>query len=245
MTIGRETINELWRGAYGEDMIILARAPVASIVAITEDGVVTKRQLGASDGAIDVDASDTTLNSSGGPEGAPFADEQVGQPITVPGAGVAGATLSTTIAERLSATAVRLADAASTTVVGATYALDNPEYLFDVDKAAGFLWKLAASGYRTAFTASVIAVDYEAGWTLPDPEDAQAEYTLPRDIEDACVMMVMRKNQQLREGESGQVESESFPGIGSWKFALEKITWEGGLPSDVKAMLTPYRRLHV
>lgn len=245
VTLGRETMVETWRALSGDEMLILARAPVYSINAVTEDSVETKRLLGNTDGAIDIGVSATTLNSASGPEGSPFSADQVGQAISVAGAGADGAAHETTIAERLSDTAVRLTDAALTTVAGAAYALDNPAYRFECQSACGMLWKLDASGYRTAFTASVIAVDYSAGWTLPDPNDADAAYTLPQDIEDACVMMVMRKNQQLREGASGQIESESFPGIGSWKFALEKITWEGGLPSDVKAMLTPYRRLHV
>lgn len=62
-------------------------------------------------------ALSTTLTRTGGNT---FAATDVGKTIKVPGAGAAGATLTTTIATRVSATEVTLATAASTTVSGKT-----------------------------------------------------------------------------------------------------------------------------
>lgn len=68
-----------------------------------------------SDGAIDTGVSTTTLNSAT----AGFTTADVGKYVTVRGAGAAGAILKTTISAYVSATAVTIADAASTTVTGA------------------------------------------------------------------------------------------------------------------------------
>lgn len=249
VTIARETVIETWRRGVCEaypdrsHAIILGRSP-ATVVSITEDGAITRRRIGGSDGAIA--EGETAFTSATGPEGSPFTAAMIGQPITIAGAGAGGGAHVTTIADLIDDDEVELADPALTTVAsGGVYALDNPGFLYDVAGARGMIWKRSAANLRQPFTASTVAVEYEAGWTAPDPDDADAAYTLPRDIEDACVIFVRRKLEQLRPDDQGRVESESFPGIGSWKFALQAVTWDGGLPSDVIDMLKPYRRRHL
>lgn len=255
VTIVRETIVETWRRAAYDARscraapLILGRAPVAEIVAVTEDGVEYKRRIGAADGAMTHDgATPTRLSSAGGPNGKPFTAAMAGAAITVAGAGAAGAALTTTISSVIDDETVALAAPALTTVSGASYELDNPAFVYDLQAAAGMLWKLDGCGYRTWFSASVAAVEYKAGWTAPDPDgEIDQAYTLPADIEDACLMLIRRKLEQQRPDDPsfGRLESESLPGAGTWKWAIQAITWEGGLPSDVIEILKPYRRLHV
>lgn len=251
VTIARETVVETWRRetlaarSCRATPLVLGRAP-ATIISVTEDGVEAKRRVGNSDAAMTAGgANPAHLSSAAGPEGSPFTSAMAGQSITVAGAGNAGADLVTTIASIIDDQTVALAAPAQTTVAGAVYALDNPGYAFDCAAASGLLWKRDSAGYRAAFTASVVAVEYDAGWTVPDPANPTAAYTLPLDIESACVIYVRRKLEQQFPGDFQRILSESFPGAGSWTFALEAITWEGGLPSDVIATLKPYRRRHL
>ena len=120
----------------------------------------------------------------------------------------------------------------------------NPAFAYETDKAAGVLWKLSG-GMRINFTAASIAVRYSAGWVPPSDAPGAPQRTLPEDIEAACVLFVRRKFDQLREADNPRLKSESLPGAGAWQFDLQRVDWDAGLPSDVRAMLDPYRRLHV
>lgn len=252
LTLARETLSEVFSSRACESRrraLILGRTPVAQIDSIDEDGVVLKRRLGGADGAIDIGASATTLTSAAGPEGEPFAAAMAGQTITIAGAGAGGGDHVTAIASVDADDAVTLAAPALTSVTGAVYALDNPAWAsgfaagYEIDQAAGLLWK-KSGGYRVDWTAARIEVVYSAGWITP-AQDKLGAATLPLDIENAATLFVRRFLEHMAPDDYRRLESEMLPGAGTWKFALEKITWDDGLPSDVRRALLPYRRLHV
>ncbi|MGE0407977.1 MAG: hypothetical protein AB7P23_01795 [Amphiplicatus sp.] len=164
LTLGRETLSESWRDVYQCGPLIAARAPIASLVSVEEDGVLIE---------------------------AVVDDEP------------------------------------------------NPDFVYEFERASGFIWKLAA-GDRTSWSARKVTIAYEAGWLLPH-EQAR---NLPFDIEDACILLCKRRLQLMKEGSGDydSLQSESIPGLGAWTFALEKVTWEKGISSDVAAMIERYRR---
>lgn len=119
---------------------------------------------------------------------------------------------------------------------GAGGTAPNSAFAYEIDEA-GLVWKydgVTRRGFETALNAA----QYTAGWVLPD----DPARNLPYDIEDACIVFVRRKWEQLCDGAHTPVKQESFAGIGSWTYATETITWADGMPSDVAAMLARWRR---
>jgi len=238
VTIGRETLQETFWDAASEKELWLGRAPVGDIVSISEDTTAVARQLTGSDGAIA--ESDATFTSAG----ASFSSDYVGKAISVVGAGDSGGDLTTSVASVTSETEVELTDAALTTVSGASYTVDNPAFStgYVVRKQNGRLGKRSA-GYPTPFTARQIVVSYTAGWILP----GQTGRTLPQDIEDACVLLVRRKLDQLRAGDTSApgslIKKESIPGIGTLEYESSgSVDWIDGLPMDVHTLIARYAR---
>lgn len=241
VTLARETLRETFRpsGLYAS-ALILARAPLADLILVDEDGVVSSRLLSGADGAIDVGAAPTLLNSALGPAGAPFTAAHVGKAVVVAGAGAAGASLSTTIAAIVSPTAVTLAAAASTTVSGAAFTVENPSFGYEWRRGASLVHKVSGS-CRVPFSAARIVATYAAGWLLPDA----AARNLPPDIEDACLLLIRRKLDQMRECENPRIKQESWAGIGSWAYELTPLEWVAGLTNDVARSLERYKRRSV
>lgn len=167
VTIGRETVAETFDGAAGATMLRLARLPVAALVSVDEDGVVTPAETGAPPSP-------------------------------------------------------------------------NPDFQFEIDAAAGRLWKKSGAA-RTPFSAARIVVAYAAGWLLP----TEAGRTLPDDIEGAAVRLAGRLIQSLREEERPRLEAEALTGLGSWQAVLQKIDWPSGISSDAQAALMRYRRVNL
>lgn len=239
ITIGRETVAETFYDALGKRELLLGRAPVGDITSVTETSSATARILNYTDGAIDIGVSDTTLTSAS----APFLAAHVGDSITITGAGDAGVDLTTTIASFTDNSTVEIATPATTTVAAASFSLENQAFVagFDVKKSGGILWKLSG-GIPTPFAVNKVVVIYSCGWILP----GQTGRTLPQDIEDAAVMLVRRKFEQLREGDvtpTGRlVKSESLVGIGSWTYEVGDRSMQDGLPSDVRNMISRYVR---
>lgn len=245
-TLGLETVNETFRDVYrGVEAVALARAPIADVVSVEEDGGLVARLQSGADGAVDILAGATTFSSALGPDGAGFNSGHVGKEIVIAGAGAAGAALTTTIAAFVDAQNVTLDAAAQTTVAAAAFTIQNPAFSYEWRRGSALLWKLSG-GYRASWASRLVRVVYSAGYVLPG-DVAPAVRNLPTDIEDACILLVRRKIDQLRESETEnrRIKSESFPGIGAWTYALEDIAWTGGLPSDVIAMLQRYRRISV
>lgn len=112
--------------------------------------------------------------------------------------------------------------------------------LYEADEPRGFLYRLDESGDRTIWEGDRITVVYSGGWIVK-PTNQQ---TLPADLELAAARLTFRLLQQNYEGEFDTIKSESFPGIGSWQFATEAVTWENGVSSDVAPGLALYARKH-
>ena len=195
VTLGRDTLSEVFYDICGERELRLSRRPVGDITSIREGaGATVSRLIGNTDGAIT--ATQTTFTSAGGPASGDFTDAHVGKIFTVAGAGTDGATLTTTIESVTDANTVELTDAAVTTVSGATWTVENPGFNYVVRKQAGRLWKRVGVA-TTRFYAEPITVAYTAGWLLP----GETGRNLPKTIEDACVLYCRRKIDQLQEGE--------------------------------------------
>lgn len=237
VTLGRETISETFYDPYGVTELVLGRRPVCDITSVNEGGTIIARLLSNTDGAIT--SGDRTLTSAGGPGGEDFTSDYVGQAITVAGAGASGATLSTTIASVTSGGEVELTDAAGTTVSGASYSAVNPAFTakYVVKKASGVLLPRTASG-RSFFATPFVRVIYTAGWLLP----GETGRTLPKGIEDACIIYCRSKIDQLQEGEdfAGPLTATTIEGVGNFQFAGTATKKGYGLPFEVRELLNRY-----
>lgn len=237
-TLARETIDQSFSDFCG-GALILARAPIADIRSVQENGgaIVASRQSGA-DGAVDVGVDASSFISALGPDGLGFSAAHVGREITIAGAGAAGADHATTIAAFVDAQTVTLAAAALTTVAGASFTVGNPAFNYEWRRLSGLVWKIAPGG-RVAWAARQVRIIYDAGYVLPG---AAAGRNLPLVIEDACILLIKRRLEVLRDCDNPRIKSESWAGIGSWTFEMQPIEWKAGVPSDVAAMLNPYKR---
>jgi len=134
-SIARQTVKEVLYGATGHRLIYLSRFPIGEITSIQENTSLVARQITGADAVMT--ALDNTLTAAG----ASFSETLAGKAITVTGAGAAGADLVTTVASRTSDTELELTDAAGTTVSSAAYAIDNPAFLYRVNKGHGTIAK--------------------------------------------------------------------------------------------------------
>lgn len=240
VTLARETCNETWRlGAGARRSITLGRTPVQNVISVNENGVVCFRLSSGDDAAIA--ALETTLASAAGPDGAGFSSSHVGMEINIAGAGADGAALTTTVASVISPTEIELASPASNTVAGAAFTIENPAFSYEVNARSGLLFRLAG-GVRTAFTANTtIVIDYDAGWTPPPAADRD----LPSDLEEAAIMIASRAVSE-ETGDSDNIRSESFPGIGSWTYETSSREMSNqNIARDIEAKIAPYRHLSV
>ena len=121
---------------------------------------------------------------------------------------------------------------------GAT--IDNPAFQYIVDSPAGLLWKTDQNDARAAFTATVVKVTYKAGY-VTGPENS----TVPGYLQDACISLIRRLDEMLNPDETGQIKSESVPGVISTTYETTRQRWAGGLPDDIASLLAPHCRVHV
>lgn len=235
VSLGLETLTEVFYDLGVPDFINLGRRPIGNITSVDEGGVTVARLAGNSDGAIT--ATDNTFTSAGGPGSEDFTADFVGKTITVAGAGAAGATLTTTIASVTSATAVELTAAAGTTVSGATWTVENPAYIYLIKKPSGMLRKRTGN-YLTTFAVEPVTVIYTAGWLMP----GEAGRNLPKGIEDACIVYCRYKIDQLQQGEdfAGPLTATSIDGVGSFTFGSQQSRKGAGIPYEVRALLDAY-----
>lgn len=236
-TLALETIEETFRDFCGQ-ALALSRAPISNVASVQEESNVVSRLQSGADGVVDIVADPTAFASMLGPAAAGFLSSHVGAAIVISGAGAGGAAHSTTIASVVDGQNITLTAAALTSVTGAAYTVENPAFGYEWRRGSGLLYK-TSGGFRTRWAASLVRVVYDAGYVMPS---AVSGRNLPLDIEDACILLVRRKIDQLRESENPRLKSEAITGIGSWTFDIASVTWEGGLPSDVRAILDRYKR---
>ncbi|MGE4044467.1 MAG: hypothetical protein AB7F35_06415 [Acetobacteraceae bacterium] len=101
---------------------------------------------------------------------------------------------------------------------------------YELDGAAGLLYRLDGDDGRRCWDARKLTVVYTGGYELLS--------ALPHDIETACIQLVVRRF--TSRGRDPFMRSQSIPGVG------EKTFWvpsEGvpGLPPDIVELLAPYR----
>jgi len=114
----------------------------------------------------------------------------------------------------------------------------NPAFGYMVKHGSGIVRKKNSADLHR-FCGPYVVVRYRAGWTVGN------DGNLPAHIEDACVLLIRRMIDRLQQTNVGAIKSESITGIGAWTYAVEAITWDEGLPSDVSSILKRYRRLRI
>lgn len=236
MSLGRATVSETFYDIAGRKSLRVSRWPIAEITSIREGSSTTSRLLSGSDGAIT--SGDNTFTSATGPSENEFTDSYIGKTIVVSGAGASGANLTTTIASVTSATEIELTAAAGTTVSGASYTVVNPSFsIYVVKKQFGEIRRISGS-QLTAFLTDPVTVIYTCGWLMP----GETGRTLPKGIEDACILFARSKIDQLEEGEdfSGPLTGASIEGVGSFQFGNRSMRKGYGIPFEVRAILDRY-----
>ena len=231
VTLGRETIKETFYGLRCPLHLTLARYPLAYVVSVVENGATVTRLITGSDGAIT--SGDATFSSAG----ASFTDAYVGQSITIPGAGAAAASLTTTIASVTDGTTVELATNAGTTVSGASYEIANPAFNYIVKKSTGTISKIVGGALAT-FTGEIVTINYLSGWLLPE----EAGRNLPYGIEDACILLCQHKIPLMQSAAnfSDTLKSVKIEGVGDVEFGNTAAERANSLPFDVRSLLARY-----
>lgn len=112
---------------------------------------------------------------------------------------------------------------------------------YEADNESGSLLRLSASTYPISWTARAIVVQYTAGYALP----ADSAPNLPEDIQRAVKEMV--KLRFFARGRDPLVRVHSEPGLGSSDYWVGPLRGQAdyGMPSQIAAMLEPYRRVVV
>jgi hypothetical protein len=120
----------------------------------------------------------------------------------------------------------------------------NPAWPYVVRKQGGRIWKITG-GSPSVFNGNPITVIYSAGWVLPDDADNR---TLPRVIENACVLFCRRKIDQIQTGQdfSGPLTGATVDGVGSFQFNGESALAKGyGIPMEIRAMIDRYKDYNI
>lgn len=227
--LGRETISETL--TFPSSQIVLGRWPVAEVVSVTENGTTLTRLLSISDAAMT--SASTTLTSAS----SSFTSAYVGKAVTVSGAGASGATLTATIASVTSATAVVLSAAAGTTVSAASATIEDPAWPYYYSSGSGVLWRM--SGAALVKMVAPTTIVYKSGWLLP----GETGRTLPRALEDACILLCQAKINKLQAGANAVIESLNsvdIDGVGNVQFGKTSAAGVDVMPYSVRSLLEPY-----
>lgn len=237
VSLGRETVTETFYGLCLPYTLPLGRFPIGNAVSVVENGVTIPRLILGTDAAMT--SGDATLTSVLGPTGAAFVDAYVGAPITVTGAGTAGADLTTTIASITDANTIELAATAGTTVAAAAFTINysNPAFIYVVNKGVGTVSKVL-SNCVTPFTGEVVSINYTSGWLLPEDTGRN----LPKGIEDACILLCQYKIQEFKSGAdfSDTLRSVKIDGLGDVQFGDTAAERSNAMPFDVRSLLSRY-----
>lgn len=85
------------------------------------------------------------------------------------------------------------------------------------------------------------AVTYSAGYVLPKDDSPETPRTLPFEVEDACIRAVVASRRS--KGRDVAVLSESIQSASTSYASAADVLGASGLPLEVEAMLTNFRRL--
>lgn len=120
-----------------------------------------------------------------------------------------------------------------------TTTIDPTDYAFDGGKAA--LWRTGAVDVPSiAWVAGQnTVVQYKAGWTVPDPNNANATFTLPLPIEGAVIGMI--RAARFAADRDPTVKAEWTTDIERIEYWVGQIGENGAFPPDIASALDPYR----
>lgn len=236
VSLGRETIQEVFYDLAAPRQITLGRYPLSEVVSVVENGVTTPRLITGSDGVIA--SGGTTLNSAA----ASFTDSLIGRTITIYGAGASAGDLTTTVASVTDANNLVVSAAAGTDIAsGGVYEIANPSWNYVVKKSSGQISKLSGASL-TNFTGNIVTVNYISGWLLP----GEVGRNLPYGIEDACVLLCQHKISELQASASfaDELKAVDIEGFGKIEFSDGASSSASGgknaMPFDVRSMLQRY-----
>lgn len=119
-----------------------------------------------------------------------------------------------------------IVDAVTSVVEDGTTLVVGTDFLTDLTN--GQLTRIDSSGLRRAWCASIITVQYDAGYE-----------TIPADIEDAVLRMV--SSRYSAKGRDRNVKQETVDGVGSRQFWIATGNEAGNLSPDVADILDNYR----
>ncbi|GGD42574.1 phage head-tail connector protein [Aureimonas glaciei] len=104
----------------------------------------------------------------------------------------------------------------------------------DIEGTSGIVHRVDSAGRCIGWQGGDIVIEYAAGYVLA-PAEAR---TLPADIEQACILIVSAGYHAQRR--DPMLRSEQVEGIGRADYQIS-----GGLPSQVTALLEPYRNVGI
>lgn len=106
---------------------------------------------------------------------------------------------------------------------------------YELDGPSGVLYRVSDDS-RVAWASAKIVVAYTAGYTLP----GTANYTLPRDIEHAALLLL--KSWWFARTRDPLVKQESISGVADVAYWVAAPGQAADLPPDVAALLDKYRK---
>ena len=120
-----------------------------------------------------------------------------------------------------------------------TTTIDPTDYTFDGGK--GSLWRtgvvdIPGIAYAPGMTT---VVRYKAGWTVPDPNDANAAFTLPLPLEGSVIGMI--RAARFAADRDPTVKAEWTTDIERIEYWVGQIGENGAFPPDIASTLDPYR----
>ncbi len=129
-------------------------------------------------------------------------------------------------------------------ITEAGVALEADDY--EIDPAAGMLFRLDASDRRCDWPAAKIVVIYDAGYVLPSFTGSESGEALPANIELACQLLT--KSTWYSASRDTAVLRETVPDVLDLTYAApggSGMPLVGGLPEEIAGKIEPYRNVRV
>lgn len=106
---------------------------------------------------------------------------------------------------------------------------------FETDPATAEVYRLDHRGNPRDWSATKLIAQYRAGYSLPGDG---GEYSLPGDIEDACIRLVTKA--WFARGRDPLLKSENVPDVGEAVYWISNGS-DGNFPPDIADLLDNYR----
>ena len=107
---------------------------------------------------------------------------------------------------------------------------------YEVNASTSEIYRLDENGNPRNWFASLITIQYQAGWALPNDDDP----TMPADIEQAALKLLTARYRS--KGRDPMLKAEGDPGVGQQQYWVGTASGQTGLfPDDVCGILDNYR----